>query len=182
MEQRSSTLKTYNRTARIIHWISAVTVIGMFAVGWWMVDLNYYSEWYQTAPFWHKSIGIILAGLTIFRVVWKAITGAPKVEGNAFEVKAAKSAHHLMYLLLFVLFASGYLISTEDGRGISVFDWFEVPGLGKLFEGQADLAGTVHYYVAFALIGLAAIHALAALKHHFIDKDDTLRKMIGGSK
>jgi cytochrome b561 len=162
--------------------VSAATVIGMFAVGLWMVDLNYYSEWYQTAPHWHKSIGILLAVLTIARLIWKSITRSPSVEGSRFEVKAAKSAHHLMYLLLFMLFLSGYLISTEDGRGIYVFEWFEVPALGKLFDNQADLSGTIHYYVACVLIGLATIHALAALKHHFIDKDDTLRKMTGVSK
>ncbi|GAD89674.1 putative cytochrome b561 [Vibrio halioticoli NBRC 102217] len=175
-------MNSYNLTSRVIHWCSAIAVVSMFALGWWMVDLDYYSQWYQTAPFIHKSIGIILALVTLFRIIWKRYKGAPKLEGNTFEVKAAKSAHHLMYLLLFVLFVSGYLISTEDGRAISVFDWFYVPALGKLFEGQADLAGEVHYYVAYALIGLAIIHALAALKHHFIDKDNTLRKMTGGLK
>lgn len=175
-------MKAYNRTARIIHWVSAVVIIGMFAVGWWMVDLTYYSPWYKTAPFWHKSVGILLAVLTIIRLVWKLLSSAPAIEGKPLEKLAAKSVHHLMYLLLFVLFISGYLISTEDGRGISVFDWFEVPGLGKLFEQQADLAGVVHFYVAVTLIAFAALHALAALKHHFIDKDDTLRKMTGDSK
>ncbi|GAM59962.1 cytochrome B561 [Vibrio ishigakensis] len=172
----------YNKTAKTVHWISAIVVIGMFAVGLWMVDLTYYSEWYQIAPHWHKSIGILLALLTLFRLAWKAMTKSPSVEGSKLEKVAAKSAHHLMYVLLFVLFISGYLISTEDGRPISVFGWFDVPGLGKFFENQADLAGQVHYYVAFVLIGLASVHALAALKHHFIDKDNTLRKMTRGLK
>lgn len=172
----------YNKTAKTVHWISAIVVIGMFAVGLWMVDLTYYSEWYQIAPHWHKSIGILLALLTLFRLLWKAMTKSPSVEGSKLEKVAAKSAHHLMYVLLFVLFISGYLISTEDGRPISVFGWFDVPGLGKFFENQADLAGQVHYYVAFVLIGLASVHALAALKHHFIDKDNTLRKMTRGLK
>lgn len=172
----------YNKIAKTVHWISAVVVIGMFAVGWWMVDLNYYSEWYQTAPHWHKSIGILLVFLTLFRLLWKLLTKSPAIEGSKLEKVAAKSAHNLMYLLLFVLFISGYLISTEDGRPISVFGWFDVPGLGKFFENQADLSGQVHFYVACVLIGLASVHALAALKHHFIDKDNTLRKMTGGLK
>ncbi|OBT09389.1 cytochrome b [Vibrio sp. UCD-FRSSP16_10] len=175
-------MEPYNLTARTIHWLSALTIVALFALGWWMVGLNYYSQWYQTAPFVHKSVGMILFGVTVYRLFWKHYQGSPKIEGSAFEIKMAKSAHHLMYVLLLALFVSGYLISTEDGRGISVFGWFEVPALGKLFEGQADLAGTVHYYLACTLIGLAAIHALAALKHHFIEKDNTLRKMTGGSK
>ncbi|WP_261817496.1 cytochrome b [Vibrio gallicus] len=172
----------YNNTAKLIHWVSAIVIIGMFALGLWMVDLTYYSQWYQTAPYWHKSVGILLAGLTLFRMLWKLLSYSPQIDGNRFEKVAAKSAHHFMYLLLCILFISGYLISTEDGRSITVFEWFDVPALGKLFDGQADLAGQIHYYVALTLIGLAAIHALAALKHHFIDKDNTLRKMTRGLK
>ncbi|MCW8336609.1 cytochrome b [Vibrio sp. SCSIO 43135] len=175
-------VKNYNLLVRLIHWVSALVVIGMFAVGLWMVDLSYYSEWYRTAPHWHKSVGIILVAVTVFRFVWKTVTPSPKVEGKSYEIAAAKLTHLAMYVLLILLLVSGYLISTEDGRGIEVFNWFTVPGLGALFEGQADLAGELHFYFAWALILLAAVHALAAVKHHVIDKDNTLRKMIGTSK
>ncbi len=177
-----SEVKNYNLVARGVHWVSALVIIGLFAVGLWMVDLSYYSEWYRTAPHWHKSIGLLLAGLTLFRLFWKIVTASPKVEGAAYEVIGAKLAHLGMYAILLALFASGYLISTEDGRGIDVFTWFTVPGLGALFESQADIAGQVHFYAAWSLIIIAAVHAIAALKHHFINKDNTLRKMIGASK
>lgn len=175
-------VKNYNSVARFIHWLSAVVIIAMFAVGLWMVDLNYYSSWYQTAPFWHKSVGITLAALTIFRVVWKMVTATPSIEGKPYEIKAAKAVHHFLYLLLAILFLSGYLISTSDGRGIEVFSLFTLPGLGELFPNQSDLAGQVHYYSAFILIGFAGLHAAAAIKHHLIDKDNTLRKMTGAIK
>ncbi len=81
--------------------------------------------------------------------------------------------------MLFGLFISGYLISTADGRAIEVFNWFSIPALGELFSDQADIAGEIHYYLAFSLIGLAVLHALAALKHHYINKDNTLKKMLG---
>ncbi|CAM2897313.1 cytochrome b [Vibrio rarus] len=176
---KSERLIRYNLTARILHWLSAILIVGLFGLGWWMVDLNYYHKWYQLAPFWHKSVGLLLMSLTVLRLLWKSLKGSPPVTGTVLEVKLAKAAHHLMYVLLFTLFVSGYLISTEDGRGISVFGWFEIPAIGKLFEGQADLSGEIHFYVACSLVGLAVIHALAAIKHHFIDRDDTLRKMTG---
>jgi len=175
-------VKNYNLVARLIHWLSALVIIGMFAIGLWMVDLSYYSEWYRTAPHWHKSVGILLAVLTIFRFIWRHITTSPKTEGSAFERVVARVVHGVMYLLLITLFVSGYLISTEDGRSIDVFNLFSVPGLGALFEGQADISGEIHFYTAWALIIFAAVHALAAIKHHVIDKDNTLRKMIGVSK
>ncbi len=177
----SSTTTQYNLVSRLMHWISAVVVIGMFWVGIWMVDLSYYSSWYQTAPHWHKSIGILFAVLTVLRITWKLVTVSPVVEGSKFERVMAKAAHLFIYADMIVLFVSGYLISTEDGRGIDVFNWFTVPGAGALFEGQSDLAGLIHFYAAWALIITAAVHALAALKHHFINKDNTLRKMIGVS-
>ncbi len=177
----SSQPTQYNLVSRLTHWISAIVVIGMFGVGIWMVDLSYYSTWYQTAPHWHKSIGLLLAALTIFRVIWKMVTVSPIVEGSSLERLMAKVAHLFIYVDMFVLFISGYLISTEDGRGIDVFNWFTVPGAGALFEGQSDLAGLIHLYAAWALIITAAIHALAAFKHHFVNKDNTLRKMIGVS-
>lgn len=174
----SNSLATYNKLAKLLHWFSAIMVIGLFAAGYWMVDLSYYSEWYQKAPHWHKSFGLCFVVITLGRLIWKLISSAPKIEGSAFEKKAATYAHYLIYILLFTMFLSGYLISTADGRGIAVFNWFEVPGLGSFIENQEDLAGQVHEYAAYILIGLSGLHALAALKHHFIDKDNTLKKML----
>ncbi|MDV5167803.1 cytochrome b [Photobacterium rosenbergii] len=171
--------KTYDGLSIFIHWLTAITVIGLFAVGLWMVDLNYYSQWYKPVPHWHKSVGICLALVTIFRLIWKHIKKQPAIGGAAWEIAAAKVAHGLIYILLLSIFISGYLISTADGRSIEVFDWFAVPSMGELFPNQADIAGEVHYYLAFTLIGLASLHALAALKHHFINKDNTLKKMLG---
>ncbi|UGA57124.1 cytochrome b [Vibrio sp. VB16] len=178
----SKEVKNYNPMARGLHWLSALVILGMFAAGLWMVELNYYSSWYKTAPHWHKSVGLLLAVLTAFRIIWKWTTLSPAIEGSALEKKGAHAVHQLLYVLMIVLFVSGYLISTSDGRGIEVFNWFTVPGLGELFADQSDISGEIHFYTAVTLIGFAALHAAAALKHHFINKDNTLRKMIGASK
>ena len=73
---------------------------------------------------------------------------------------------------------SGYLISTAKGQGISVFDWFEVPALITDLPQQADRAGRIHYWLALALMGLITLHVSGALKHHFIDCDPTLTRML----
>ncbi|REL25932.1 cytochrome b [Thalassotalea euphylliae] len=180
MPQLKNSKAQYGIIAKAFHWLSAIVVIGLFGVGWWMVDLNYYSQWYQTAPHWHKSIGILLLIATLTRLVWKALTPSPSplATQSPVEQKAAKFAHYLLYALMLVIMLSGYLISTADGRAIAVFNWFEVAALGELFSNQADIAGVVHEYLAYTLILLALLHALAALKHHFVDKDDTLRRML----
>ncbi|MCW8994429.1 MAG: cytochrome b [Psychromonas sp.] len=168
----------YNTTAKSLHWLSALLVISLFILGLWMVDLNYYSAWYKVAPHWHKSLGLCLFAATLFRLLWQISTKKPPLEGRLWEKYTAKIVHKSLYLLLFSLFISGYMISTADGRSIAVFNWFSLPGFGSFIENQEDIAGAVHFYLACATLSLAAIHALAALKHHFINKDNTLHKML----
>lgn len=173
-----NTSQSYGWISILLHWLSAVVVIALFAVGFWMVDLNYYSEWYRTAPYYHKSVGLLLAFIILFRVLWRSRQINPKPLGKPFENKAATLVHRLIYLLMFSLFISGYLISTADGRGIDVFDWFTVPSIGELIANQEDIAGLIHEWLAYSLIALASVHALAAIKHHMIDKDNTLKRML----
>lgn len=166
------------RVILFIHWVTAFAVIGMFASGLWMVDLSYYSDWYKTAPHWHKSAGLILFALTVARIVFRLFSTRPAAHGNQFEKRASKAGHLFLYALMLSMFTSGYLISTADGRAIDVFNWFAVPALGELINNQEDIAGDVHFYLAWTLIVTASLHALAALKHHFFNKDDTLKQML----
>lgn len=166
------------RVILLLHWLTAFAVIGMFASGLWMVDLTYYSDWYKTAPHWHKSIGLTLFALTIVRLLSRVVYSRPPTHGNAFEKKASKLGHITLYTLLLGMFVSGYLISTADGRPIDIFNWFAVPSIGELIDNQEDIAGDIHFYLAWALIVTAALHAIAALKHHFFNKDNTLKQML----
>ncbi|MFA5678431.1 MAG: cytochrome b [Pseudomonas sp.] len=171
----------YGLVAIVLHWLVALTVIGLAILGLWMVDLSYYSPYYRSAPFWHKSVGLALFAVLVFRLLWRSFNPRPAHLSNhkRWEVNSAALVHGLLYLMLFVIVTSGYLISTETGQGISFFGWFEVPALVTGLTAQADRAGQVHYWVAIGVLGLAALHALGALKHHFLDRDDTLRRMLG---
>ncbi|WP_337881357.1 cytochrome b [Rheinheimera sp.] len=176
-------MKSYSRLQISLHWIVALMVIGLFASGFWMVELTYYSPWYKTAPFWHKSVGLVLALLVLWRLLLRLNNGPVEpVSGHSKAVtKASHLAHAALYLLLVLIVCSGYLISTADGRGIEVFGWFELSSLGQLFDQQADRAGLVHQWAAYSLIALVVLHALAALKHHFVDKDLTLKRMLSSN-
>ncbi|MFT4937616.1 MAG: cytochrome b561 [Paraglaciecola sp.] len=172
------TSTSYGWMTIIAHWLTGVVVVSMFTVGLWMVDLDYYSQWYKTAPHYHKSAGLVLALFTIVRILWKMKQISPKTLGENWERRIAKIAHWLLYVLLGSMFFSGYLISTADGRGIDVFNWFMLPSLGEIIDNQEDVAGQIHEWIAYGLIGLASFHALAALKHHILDKDQTLIRML----
>ncbi|WP_372620678.1 cytochrome b, partial [Alteromonas stellipolaris] len=95
----------------LIHWLTLLVVIGMFASGLWMVDLTYYSDWYKTAPHWHKSVGLLLFAVTLLRLISRAFTQRPPTFGSRFEKLASKLGHSAIYLVLLALFTSGYLIS-----------------------------------------------------------------------
>lgn len=167
--------------AILLHWLTALTVFGLFGLGLWMVELDYYHAWYRQGPYWHKSIGVLLFIVMLARLLWRLANPAPAPLPNhqAWERRAASIVHGLLYVLIFTVMVSGYLISSADGRPIEVFTWFELPALIHGLPQQADVAGLVHKILAYSLLGLALLHALAAFKHHLIDRDRTLKRMLG---
>jgi len=179
--QVRNTSERYGFVAVVLHWLVALTVIGLAILGLWMVDLSYYSAYYRSAPFWHKSIGVTLAIVLLLRLIWRLLNRQPAHLPNhqRWETRLAGAVHALLYALLLTIVVTGYLISPAKGQPVSVFGWFEVPAWVTGLPKQADRAGAAHYWLAIAVLGLAAIHALGALKHHFIDRDDTLRRMLG---
>ncbi len=174
-----NTRQTYGWINIALHWGMAVAIIGLFSLGLYMVDLDYYNPWYHRAPFIHKSVAILLAMVYLFRVVWRLINPKPQsLSSKRWQQRAAKIVHGLFYVLLALMFLSGYFISTAEGHGVSVFDWFEVPAFVLGIDEQADIAGEFHEVFAWLLISLAVGHALIGLKHHFIDRDNTLKRML----
>ena len=171
----------WGMSAVLMHWIVALTVFGLFALGWWMTGLTYYDPWYKQGPFIHKSIGFLLGVILIARLLWRHLDPAPhKLNTHArYEQQLADCTHKLLYVLLVLILVSGYFISTADGRAISVFNWFEIPATLHGLENQEEIAGKVHWYLACSLMGLVALHVLGALKHQLVDKDGTLTRMLG---
>lgn len=169
----------YGAVQILIHWTTAILVTGMFALGLTMVDLSYYDPWYHRAPALHKSIGLVLMGLFLFRVLWRLGERKPApLSAHPWQQKAAGGMHLLLYLALFALLTSGYLIASADGRPIPVFDFFALPALALPVENQEEFAGDVHEVTAWSLIFLVVLHGAAAMKHHFIDKDASLRRIL----
>lgn len=176
-----SDTQQWGAIAITLHWLVALLVLEQFALGWWMTDLTLYDHWYHKAPAIHKGIGSLLFLLVLVRVGWRLYNGRPQelASHRPWERVVAGYTHIALYLLLFGVMVSGYLISTADGRGIEVFGLFTVPATLQGIEHQEDVAGVIHLGLAVTLVALALLHAGAALKHHFIDRDRTLRRMLG---
>lgn len=179
--QVRNTSSRFGLVSVVLHWLVALAVFGLFGLGYYMVDLGYYDPWYRKGPDIHRSIGILLFMVMLGRLAWRwgNRTPAPLATHKRWEVLIAHATHGLLYLLIFVAMVSGYLISTADGSPIDVFGWFRVPSVTGQVKGLEDSAGAVHYWSTWVLVLLAVTHALAALKHHIIDRDQTLRRMFG---
>lgn len=170
----------YGLVTRVLHWTVALLILVLIALGWWMVGLSYYDRWYHDALETHKALGMIALALGSAKAAW--YLGNQKVAFAAgvrrWERIAARSVHGAFLVLMVLIPCTGYLISTSAGDGISMFDLFDVPALVARDERVRDLAIAVHYYAAYAIGVLALLHAGAALKHQFLDKDGTLRRML----
>lgn len=163
-----------------LHWSMAAMVFAMYSLGLYMTGLEYMHRWYEAAPHLHKSSGVVVFVLLCFRTFWTLTSSRPEpAPMPAWERKASAVVQGLFYFLLFGIAISGYLISTADGRAVEVFGLFEVPALISGIDRQEDIAGAVHLVLASFTIVLSGLHAMAALKHHFIDRDKTLPMMLG---
>lgn len=175
-----NTQSSYGLLTKLFHWLSVPIVIGMFVLGLWMRDLDYDSSWYITAPNIHRSIGVLFISFIVLRFSWRLLNPIPKSMDNhkTWEKLLAKIAQYLMYLILFLMLPTGYFITTAKGQGLDVFNWFTIPSVISSVDDLEDIAGQVHEILAFLLMFIIGVHALAALKHHFIDKDSTLKRML----
>jgi cytochrome b561 len=176
-----NTKSGYGLVAITLHWLMAISIFSLFGLGLYMVELTYYDAWYRGSLDLHKSVGMLLLVALMLRIVWRVVNITPqnadKTAGK-LEVKAAHYAHLALYGLMAFLMITGYLISTADGRAIDVFGLFSVPAIPFSVVNQEDIAGSIHEILAWTLILLSAGHALAAFKHHFINKNNTLVRML----
>lgn len=169
----------YGVITRLLHWLTAFLIIGLIGLGWWMVDLSYYHKWYYLALDTHKALGIFTLSVAAVKIAWTIFDGRPGFPDSIkrWERAAATAVHHLFYLFMVLIPVTGYVISTSAGDGISIFGWFQVPAILPVNDTLRDIATEVHYWLAYGTAVLVVIHTAAAVKHQFIDRDGTLRRM-----
>ncbi|RYG60928.1 MAG: cytochrome b [Alphaproteobacteria bacterium] len=169
---------TYTSTAKAFHWVLALAIIGMLCMGLYMEDLPYGALKFQLLQL-HKSIGITILMLVAARLLWRFTHPAPMlpVSMPLWQKAAAHTTHTLLYVLMFAMPLSGYLMSDAAGYHPN---WFGI-NVPILMQANPQLAQTfnwVHGMGANIFWALLAAHVGAALFHHVIVKDNTLRRML----
>ena len=191
---------SYTKTAKVLHWLIAIGIFGMFALGWFMSELpkeapkqmaydlfnlGVYtwnlSEEISPRTFYfnlHKSIGVTIFALILIRILWRITHRPPALLASykAWESKLASGAHHLLYLLMVALPVSGVIMATYSKYGIK---WFGIPFIKGLDNNpMRELFKEVHEIIGLIILLVIIVHIIGALKHKFIDNDDTLKRML----
>lgn len=177
-----NTNSSFGLVSKALHWLIALGIIGLIWLGWWMVGLSYYNPWYNRGLELHKAFGMIVLLLVFAKFCWQLGNRppAPGAHLSPFERMASSGMHWVLYVLMLAVPVTGYVITTSAGQGVSVFGLFNVPAVLPQSEAVRDVATAIHYYFSYGAIALIVGHAGAALKHHFVDKDDTLIRMTWG--
>ncbi len=173
-------MTSFSVATRILHWLIALHMLALIPLGWWMVDLTYYSQWYNLAPWFHKMFGVLVFVLGLALLIVKHVKASPPPLENhtAFEKTASKFAHWVLLTAVITIPISGYVFTTATGDGIDLFGLATLPALFPVSEFWRDVTIDYHIYASYGLLAVIAAHVGGALKHHFVDRDQTLRRMI----
>jgi cytochrome b561 len=167
-----------------LHWLVGTVMIALLISGIYMVEAEQYALYD-----WHKPFGLSLIFLVIARLVWRMKKGWPSqlTTHSAIEKKASRSVQYMLLLLSVVMPLSGLLMASMGGYGLDFFGIELVPATpdpanpDEMIPANGPLAGfasSVHELSGYLLIGVLTLHILGALKHHFIDGDTTLKRML----
>jgi cytochrome b561 len=173
----------YDPVAVTLHWLIALAIITMIPVGFFMEDFPI-SIRFDTYNL-HKSIGLTVLALSIFRLIWRLMNPPPPLpEGmKKHEKLLAHAAHWLLYFLMVAMPLSGWLMVSAERKYPTVFFFMgEAPFIpmpvGMDPKATHEFFYYTHEYLAFGAVALIALHVAAALKHHYLDKDTILSRML----
>ena len=181
MENTISPGPRYNRVAIGLHWIIAAMIVTNFVLVWTAEEVSEDLEHYLVGL--HAAIGILVLIFSVARIIWRVTHPAPPYAPSlkSWEVALARVTHALFYFLIIGIPFTGWaMVSIYSGGGsVDMFGLFDFPKIP--FTKNEPAAGDlheVHELLGTLMLGLLALHVVAALKHQFIDKDETLSRMI----
>ncbi len=169
----------YGMVAILLHWVIAIIIIGLLVCGLYMTRLPIGLLKLQLFG-WHKAYGILILGLAFLRLGWRLANTVPDLPATIplWQKFAARTVHLAFYFFMFALPITGWLITSAAGLPVSVFGWVTLPNLIAPDEHLRIVFSEIHEWLGYALIATICAHVGAALKHHFINKDNVMRGML----
>ena len=169
----------YALSTIVLHWLIALLIIGLIALGYYMVEIPRNTPERTYFFSLHKSLGVIAAVLIVVQIVLHFTHRPPLLPATmpAWEIKASLAAHWVLYFLMVAVPVSGYISSSFSKYGVHVFG-LKLPHWGWDNKELRDLYVTLHSIAAMVLIAVVVLHVLAAFKHLLIDKDRVLQRIL----
>lgn len=173
----------WGSVAKFFHWSIALLVIGLLVGGLTMTEMKLSPDKIQFYAL-HKSVGITVLILMLLRFAWRGIDPRPEdVAGLSPTVAfAAHAVHRLLYVALIAMPISGWVYNSASNFPLQWFGVVQLPAIVAADKELKHLAHEVHEFLAWTIIALLIAHVAGALKHHLIDRDDTLRRMLPFAK
>lgn len=170
---------SWNAVAKFLHWIIALLIFTQFVLGWLATSWRL-SPTKLDLFVWHKSTGMLILLLALVRVAWRLSHRAPAlpVDMPRWERTAAHASHALLYVLMIVMPVAGWVISSAAGVPFRIYWQIPLPAIVAPDKHIADLASATHFSLGILLIALLVLHIGAALRHHFVKRDDVLVRML----
>jgi cytochrome b561 len=173
-----NTSTQYGWVTKSLHWIIAIGLWALFFFGKYISNLELSPDNFHLIPR-HKAFGMLILTLITIRILWRTTNPPPTaLPSKPLEHLLAKSMHAMLYILMLAVPLFGWIGASATGFSIPFFGLFDIPLIWGEDDKVADLFLMLHGYAAMAMMALAALHILAALHHHFIKRDETLRRMI----
>lgn len=168
----------YTRTAISLHWLIAGLIACGFTLGAIMTDLPVSPERLRLYNY-HKWIGMTVLGLAFLRGAWRLFNRPPAmVPMPDWQAKAARVTHVLLYVLMFAVPLIGWMMSSAKGYPVVYLKLWQLPDLVQKNKELGETLEDVHAVLAWSMAGVVGLHLAGALKHHFVNRDDTLRHML----
>jgi len=164
-----------------LHWLTLLLVLALVLVGFLMQELANSPTKIQVYAL-HKSFGLAVLALTLLRLLWRLLARAPApVPGTPrWQAAVASGTHAVLYAILLAMPLSGWLYNSASGFPLRFFNLFALPKLSGYDADLKAFALAAHEWLFIALAAIVALHAAAALKHHYLDRDATLSRMLPG--
>lgn len=180
---RTAADQRWSATAKWLHWIVAMLIAVQVVLGW-MAATWRLSPTKLELFVWHKSTGILVLLLVMLRLAWRLTHPVPALPAAMprWERTAAAASHFLLYAAMLALPLSGWVVNSAAGVPFSIYWLVPLPGIAPVDRHVADVAATAHFTLGILLVALVAIHVGAALRHHFIARDDVLSRMLPGRR
>lgn len=174
---KPATHSSYSKIAIALHWTIAVLILDNVAGALLAEQVDKAAAGAIMAT--HKSIGLTVLMLSIVRLLWRLAHGFPKFPATTprWDAVLARATHIAFYVLMIAVPLAGWVMVSAGPRPLEWFGLFPWPKL-PVSKAFADVAHDAHGLLAFTTLGLAALHVGGALKHHFVDRDDVLARML----